>query len=89
MQQTKIGVNGYTDNVPIGPGLVSQGVTSNLILSQKRAENVAQFMIAQGVSPSLISTQGFGDADPVASNDTAEGRARNRRVEIVLAGSGN
>ena len=89
MQQTKIGINGYTDNVPIGPGLVRQGVTSNLILSQKRAENVAQFMIAQGVNPSLVSTLGFGDANPVASNDTAEGRAQNRRVEIVLAGSGN
>lgn len=89
MQQTKIAVNGYTDNVPIGPGLMRQGVTSNLILSQKRAENVAQFMISQGVNPSLVSTQGFGDADPVASNDTADGRAQNRRVEIVLAGSGN
>lgn len=89
MQQTKIAVNGYTDNVPIGPGLMRQGITSNLILSQKRAENVAQFMISQGVNPSLVSTQGFGDADPVASNDTADGRAQNRRVEIVLAGSGN
>jgi chemotaxis protein MotB len=89
MQQTRISVNGYTDNVPIGPGLMRQGVTSNLILSQKRAENVAQFMIAQGVNPSLITTQGFGDANPVASNDTAEGRAQNRRVELVLAGSGN
>ncbi len=89
MQQTRINVNGYTDNVPIGPGLMRQGVTSNLILSQKRAENVAQYMISQGVSPALVSTQGFGDADPVASNDTAEGRAQNRRVEIVLAGSGN
>jgi chemotaxis protein MotB len=89
MQQTKIAVNGYTDNVPIGPGLVRQGVTSNLILSQKRAENVAQFMISQGVNPSLVSTQGFGDANPVASNDTADGQAQNRRVEIVLAGSGN
>jgi chemotaxis protein MotB len=39
MQQTKIGVNGYTDNVPIGPALVRQGVTGNLILSQKRAAN--------------------------------------------------
>ena len=88
MQQTKIMVNGYTDNVPIGPGLVRQGITSNLILSQKRAENVAQFMIAQGVNPSLVSTQGFGDADPIASNDTADGRAQNRRVELTLAGSG-
>jgi len=69
MQQTKIVVNGYTDNVPIGPGLVRQGVTSNLILSQKRAENVAQFMISQGVNPSLISTQGFGDADLADGSD--------------------
>jgi len=89
MQQTKIMVNGYTDNVPIGPGLVRQGITSNLILSQKRAQDVAQYMISQGVNPSLVSTQGFGDADPVASNDTAEGRAQNRRVELTLAGSGN
>jgi len=89
MQQTKITVNGYTDNVPIGSGLMSQGITSNLILSQKRAENVAQYMISQGVNPSLVSTQGFGDADPVASNATEEGRAQNRRVELVLAGSGN
>jgi chemotaxis protein MotB len=89
MQQTRIVVNGYTDNVPIGPGLVRQGVTTNLILSQKRAENVAQFMISQGVNPSLVSTMGLGEADPVASNDTPDGRAQNRRVELVLAGSGN
>jgi chemotaxis protein MotB len=89
MQQTKIMVNGYTDNVPIGPGLMRQGISSNLILSQKRADNVMQFMISQGVNPSLISAQGFGDSDPVASNDTPEGRAQNRRVELTLAGSGN
>jgi chemotaxis protein MotB len=89
MQQTKITVNGYTDNVPIGPGLMRQGITSNLILSQKRAENVAQYMISQGVNPNLVSTAGYGDSNPVASNDTADGRAQNRRVEIVLAGSGN
>jgi len=89
MQQTKIMVNGYTDNVPIGPGLVRQGITSNLVLSQKRADNVMNFMTSQGVSPSLVSAQGFGDADPVASNDTPAGQAQNRRVELTLAGSGN
>jgi chemotaxis protein MotB len=89
MQQTKIVVNGYTDNVPIGPGLKRQGVTTNQILSQKRADNVMQFMISQGVNTSLVSAQGFGEADPVASNDTPEGRAQNRRVELTLAGSGN
>ena len=89
MQQTKIAVNGYTDNVPIGLGLKRQGVTTNLTLSEKRAENVTQFMIAQGVNPALISAQGFGEGDPVASNDTPEGREQNRRVELTLAGSGN
>ena len=89
MQQTKIIVNGYTDNVPIGPGLKREGIPTNLVLSQKRAENVMQFMISQGVNPNLVSAQGFGEADPVASNDTAEGRAQNRRVELTLAGSGN
>jgi chemotaxis protein MotB len=88
-QTTKINVNGYTDNTPIGPGLMSQGVTSNLILSQKRADNVMQYMISQGVNPNLVAAQGFGDADPVASNATPEGRAQNRRVELTLANSGS
>jgi chemotaxis protein MotB len=89
MQETTIVVNGYTDNTPIGPELMREGVTSNLILSQKRADNVMQFMISQGVKPNLVTAQGFGDADPVAPNDTAAGRAQNRRVELTLAGSGN
>jgi chemotaxis protein MotB len=69
MQQTKIMVNGYTDNVPIGPERMRQGVTSNLILSQKRDDNVMNFMTLQGVNPALVSAQGLGDADPLASND--------------------
>ena len=89
MQQTKIMVNGYTDDVPIGPGLMRQGVTSNLELSQRRADNVMQFLISQGVSPGLVSAQGLGDAAPVAPNGTPKGRAQNRRVELTLAGSGN
>jgi chemotaxis protein MotB len=88
MQQTRIQVNGYTDNVPIGPGLVRQGITSNQELSQKRADTVMQFLISQGVKPSLVSARGFGEADPVASNDTPAGRAQNRRVELTVAGSG-
>lgn len=87
-QTTKIVVNGYTDTTPIGPGLMKEGVTSNLVLSQKRADTVMQFMISQGVKPSLISAQGFGDADPVASNETEAGRAQNRRVELTLASTG-
>ena len=89
MQQTKIMVNGYTDNILIGPGLKRRGISNNLVLSQKRADNVTQFMIAQGVNPALVSAQGLGDADPVASNDTSEGQAQNRRVELTLAGTGN
>lgn len=87
-QVSKVVVNGYTDNAPIGAGLRRQGVTSNLILSQKRAESVMQFMIAQGVKPDLVSAVGHGDADPIASNRTAQGRAQNRRVEITTAQPG-
>jgi chemotaxis protein MotB len=86
-QQNKLLVSGYTDNTRIGPALQQEGITSNQVLSQKRAENVMQFLISQGVKPDLISAKGFGDANPVASNDTAQGRAKNRRVELSLAGS--
>jgi chemotaxis protein MotB len=84
-QQNKLLVNGYTDNAPIGPELQQEGITSNLILSQKRAESVMQYLISQGLNPELVSAHGYGDADPVASNDTAQGRAKNRRVELTLA----
>jgi chemotaxis protein MotB len=87
-QTTKINVNGYTDSTPIGPQLKSEGITSNLILSQKRADNVMQFMISQGVNANRLSAQGFGDANPVASNDTPQGRAQNRRVELTISGAG-
>ena len=87
-QQNKILVSGYTDNAPIGRALQRQGITSNQILSQKRAEDVMAFLISQGIKPDLISAQGFGDANPVASNDTAQGRAQNRRIELSLANSG-
>lgn len=87
-QTSTINVNGYTDSTPIGPGLAREGITTNLILSQKRADNVMQYMISQGVKPNLVSAHGFGEADPVASNDTAEGRAQNRRVELTVASPG-
>jgi chemotaxis protein MotB len=87
-QQNKILVSGYTDNAPIGPALQRQGITSNQDLSQKRAENVMEFLISQGVKPDLISAKGFGEADPVATNDTAKGRAQNRRVELSVPASG-
>ena len=86
-QQTKLVVNGYTDNAPIGQALQRQGVTSNEVLSQKRAEAVMQYLITQGVKPDMISARGLGEAQPIASNDTTKGRAQNRRVEVALAGS--
>ncbi len=88
-QQNKLVVNGYTDNAPIGPALARQGITSNLILSQKRAENVTQFLISQGVKPDLVVAAGHGEADPIATNSTSAGRAQNRRVELALAASGS
>ena len=52
----------------------------------KRAEAVMQYLITQGVKPDMITAQGRGEADPIASNKTAEGRAQNRRVELTLTG---
>ena len=85
-QQSKIVVNGYTDNAPVGPALQRQGIPSNEVLSHKRAEAVMQYLISQGVKPDLISARGLGEAAPIAPNDTAQGRAQNRRVEVTLAG---
>jgi len=45
-------------------------------------------MTSQGVDPNIISAKGFGDTHPVAGNDTRDGRAKNRRIEIVLEGPG-
>jgi chemotaxis protein MotB len=87
-QKTTIIVTGYTDNVPIGPELRQQGIDSNQQLSLKRAQTVANYLVSQGVNPNLVSARGLGDADPVAPNDTPQGRAQNRRVELTLAGPG-
>ncbi len=87
-QQNKLVVNGYTDNAPIGSELQRQGITSNQVLSQKRADTVMQYLISLGLKPDLVSAHGYGDTDPVASNDSAQGRAKNRRVELALAASG-
>jgi chemotaxis protein MotB len=85
-QQNKLVVNGYTDNTPISPALKRQGVPSNEVLSQKRAEAVMDDLISAGVKPDMIAARGFGEASPIASNKTAQGRAQNRRVEVTLAG---
>ena len=55
----------------------------NLRLSERRAESVKSYLVEKGVSPSRITTKGLGKSDPVASNATEEGRAQNRRVDII------
>jgi chemotaxis protein MotB len=80
----QIVVQGFTDNEPIGPALKAR-FPSNLELSSARADAVARYLVLKGVPQSGISAQGFGDARPVASNDTPQGKAKNRRVEIVIA----
>lgn len=89
LHQTKVVVAGYTDNVPIGPHLKREGIYSNVDLSSKRADEVVNYLISRGVAPGIISAEGYGEANPVASNDTAEGRAQNRRIELTLLGPGN
>jgi chemotaxis protein MotB len=89
LQTTKIIVRGYTDNVPIAQPLQAAGVTDNLDLSARRAMSVVRYLVAHGVNPNLLSAQAFGATNPVASNDTADGRAKNRRVEIMLIGVGS
>ena len=73
---TKIIIEGYTD---------SRGSDAhNLMLSKNRADAVRSYLIAHGVDPSRITAEGFGPASPRAPNTTPEGRADNRRVEIVV-----
>jgi chemotaxis protein MotB len=69
-------VNGYTDDAPVGTALQREGVTSNQIPSQKRAENVMEFLISRGLNPSLFEAHGFGDANPVASNKPQRGEPK-------------
>jgi chemotaxis protein MotB len=85
-QQEKLVVNGYTDNAPVGPALQEKGIASNQMLSELRADAVMKYMISQGVKSELVSAQGWGEADPIAPNSTAQGRSHNRRVVITLAG---
>ena len=88
-QTTKIIVRGYTDNAPIGQPLQGAGVTDNLDLSARRAMSVVRYLVAHGVNPDLLSAQAFGATNPVAPNNTPDGMAKNRRVEVMLIGDGS
>jgi len=79
-QDTRVQVAGHTD---------STGSESyNQQLSQRRAQAVADYLASRGVATTRITTIGHGETQPVASNETAEGRQQNRRVEIILSPSG-
>ena len=88
LHNAKVVVYGYTDNLPVGPALQRSGIKDNIDLSSRRADNVVAYFRAQGVNPNILSAKGFGDTHPVASNDTPDGRTKNRRIEIVMEGPG-
>lgn len=80
----QIRIEGHTDRVPIGPRLKDRFPT-NWELSAARATTVVRYLIEEGgVDRGNLSAVGYGDNRPVAENDTEEGRAANRRIEIVL-----
>jgi chemotaxis protein MotB len=76
LQNAKVVVYGYTDNLPVGPPLQRAGIKDKIDLSSRRADNVVAYFRAQGVNPNIISAKGFGDTHPVASNDTLDDRAK-------------
>ena len=71
----KLRVEGYTDNVG--------QAAANQALSERRAQAVVAWLTAHGIDASRLAARGFGPANPVADNSSEEGRARNRRVELV------
>ncbi len=79
----QIRVEGYTDNVPIADKYKWK-YPSNWELSTARATTIVRFLESQGVNPSLMKATGYGKYNPIASNDTEEGRAQNRRIVILL-----
>jgi chemotaxis protein MotB len=80
----QIRVEGHTDNVPIGPELKSKFPT-NWELSTARATSAVRYLQEQGgVDPKRLSAVGYSEYHPIASNDTPEERAKNRRIEIIL-----
>ena len=75
----KLEIDGFTDN---------KGTPQyNMTLSDKRAKAVRDFLVSQGVGIDAVTTKGFGQSNPVATNATAAGRQQNRRVELVVSGN--
>jgi type VI secretion system protein ImpK len=80
LQVNKVLVVGYTDSQPI----YTPQFPSNEVLSEKRAQSVSDYLVARGVDKARLQAIGKGSSDPVDDNQTAQGRARNRRVEILV-----
>ena len=77
--------NPYTNVLIVGHTDNSGKEEHNVDLSMKRAETVKSFIAAANVDASRLTTQGKGDTEPIADNNTVDGRAQNRRVEIVIS----
>ena len=75
-QQTVLLCAGYTDS--------TGSADYNVLLSQQRAQSVANYIELKGVNPKRLVIHGFGETHPIASNDSADGRQMNRRVELTL-----
>jgi chemotaxis protein MotB len=86
LAQKKFRIEGHTDATPVDP---SGPWPSNWELSTARAINVLKYLTAIGVDEKHFQVAGFADTVPLASNDTAEGRAYNRRVDIVILDEGH
>jgi outer membrane protein OmpA-like peptidoglycan-associated protein len=74
----RLDVEGHTDSVGADD--------YNQRLSEQRGESVRDYLTQEGMAAGSVSTKGFGKTQPVASNETAEGRQQNRRVELVISG---
>jgi OOP family OmpA-OmpF porin len=72
--EVRVEIRGYTDS--------SGDWNYNLDLSQRRADSVKNYLVNSGIATDRIVSKGYGEADPVASNSTASGRAENRRIEF-------
>jgi outer membrane protein OmpA-like peptidoglycan-associated protein len=72
----KIEISGHTDN--------TGDKKSNLLLSENRAKAVYDYLIAQSISSARLSYKGHGDAKPISSNNSQEGKAQNRRTEFTI-----
>lgn len=78
-----IRIEGHTDNVQIG-GALAKRYPTNWELSAARAINVARFLQDQGIDPGQLAAVAYGEWKPAGTNDTEEGKAKNRRIEIIL-----